>query len=90
VLHVDAQAPLPLQLADAFGSLVVQVWPHAPQLALSVSSLTHALPQRVVGELQLGKQCPPPQLWPAGHWVWHCPQSLLSVCVSTHTPPQRV
>jgi len=25
VLHVDAQAPLPLQLADAFGSLVVQV-----------------------------------------------------------------
>lgn len=89
-MHVVTHVPLPLQLTDAaFGSFVVHAWPQAPQLLLSFCSLTQALPQSVVGDVQV--HCPLPlQVWPVGH-VWpHAPQLLLSVDSSTQVLPHSV
>jgi hypothetical protein len=47
VLQLDTQVPPPLQIALAFGSVVVHAMPQPPQLLLSVCSLTHALPHSV-------------------------------------------
>jgi hypothetical protein len=89
-LQVVTHVPLPLQVEpEAFGALVVHTWLQAPQLPLSVSSSTHAVPQRVVGDVQV--HCPLPlQLWPAGHECPHEPQLLLSVDSSTQVPPHSV
>ena len=62
--------------------------PQAPQLLLSVLSLTQADPHRVVpGVVQWHE--PPAQTLPATHTLPQAPQLLLSVCSLTQADPQR-
>lgn len=89
-LQTGVQLP-PLQVTpEAFGSVVEHTLLQVPQLFVSVASLTHVLPQRVVGDVQVVAQCPMPlHVWPIEQTLPHAPQLSLSFCSLTHTPLQR-
>jgi hypothetical protein len=91
-LQPETQTPLPLQLAVAFGSVVVHAVPQPPQLLLSVCSLTHAPLHRLslVGQLvphdvPLHVALPPVG---AGHAVHEVVPQLLGDVLLEHVPLQ--
>jgi hypothetical protein len=66
--------------------------PHAPQLRLFVSRLTHVLPQSVcpAAVLQPGTQAPPEHISSGAQALPHPPQLRGSICVSEQASPQSV
>jgi hypothetical protein len=95
-LRISVQAP-PLHPTPLFRQLQTPFWHevpaphaalHAPQLALSVASLTQPLPQ---ADMPAGQpQTPPEQVSPEGHRFPQPPQLRVSVIALVHAPLQKV
>lgn len=83
--------PLQSHAPSPQNSPVKHLFPHPPQLFVSVCSFTHAPPHTVsvlppspVGQVQV----PLWQLAPVAHAVPQTPQLFVSTCSSTQTPLQ--
>src|SRR4051812_41153622 len=63
----------PAQTAEALGA-PAQTFPHRPQFAGSLPTLTQALPHFVDPPWQTTPQAPAEQPWPAGQMLPHAPQ----------------
>src|SRR5262245_26677991 len=75
------------QVAVAFATVVVHVWPQLPQLLRLLCGLTH-VPLHRVGCVAGGTRFPLRLIWPPLQWFPHWPQLLASVWVLTQTPWQ--